>query len=80
MACFSDRHSEVSTWNSSSNVIRSCTVHWVLVMDRNAWDGEDESAGGGASWLDSCVEVALGKTMEALVADVGKERLIIEFP
>lgn len=70
----------MSTWNILSNVIRSCTVHWVLVMDRNAWDEEDESAGGGASWLDSCVEVALGGTKEAVVADVGKERLIIEFP
>lgn len=64
-------------------------MHCVFVMERNVFDAEEEQAASGGA--DNRVDVALGEIIgllavlllvlaAAAVADVGKERLIIEFP
>lgn len=63
-------------------------MHCVFVIERNAFEGEEAVEGegkfGAADFgTDNSVEVALGETIglvALLVADVGKDKLIIEFP
>lgn len=65
-------------------------MHWVLVIDKNAFDEEAAVEDNGWGWsgceCDNWVDVAWGKligfaaVLVVLVVDAGKERLIIEFP